>query len=332
IYAAGVACLLIFVLVRLTNVPASLVVDLDNTGDLYRQNYIDLFKEELPAKSIAFNQSPKHASIDDAEILIFGDSFFNFRRHKSVPEYVADSLNKKVFFHKDYSVKDVLAGANFDGDNKKLLIFELAERGITIKFGPDIVESKKFEFDLFTQLDTTFFSEKYNKRYRYLLERSKLSHNVYSSLNTFNFNAFKSISSFTPVYTKEPACLFYGKTVNNKPGSYNFNYSPALINFYSDNILDWKNEIEQKYNVEVLFYFIPNKSSVYHEKISNEGYNNFLPRLSTALNARGVKHISMYEEFEAAEEILYYPTDTHWNDAGTKMGAEKLIKYLRTNN
>ncbi|NNM15776.1 MAG: hypothetical protein HKO56_03880, partial [Bacteroidia bacterium] len=55
-------------------------------------------------------------------------------------------------------------------------------------------------------------------------------------------------------------------------------------------------------------------------------------RLSTALNERGVKHISMYNDFSVEKEVLYYPTDTHWNDTGTKLGAAKLIKYLRENN
>jgi len=329
LYLAGIICFTIFILVRFDHLPQSLIVDLDKYGDLYRLNYINRFKQELPEKKRAFIESEKQASIKDADILIFGDSFFNYRRHKSVPEQIADAFNKKVFFKQSHFVDLFLHQCKYDTSKRKVLILEIAERGIPVMFNNFSKSSIQFQFDLFTKLDTTFFAQKYNDRYRFLLERSKPTHAIYSALNSFGFNQFGAISRSTPRYNRDSGWLFYESTVNNMPGSYNYEYSNEEMNIYVENIINWRDLIESKYNVEVLLYFIPNKSSIYHSEIYDDSYNNFLPQLSKALNLKYVKHISLYDDFISSSESLYYPTDTHWNEKGEKIGANKVINYLK---
>lgn len=332
LYVAGAICFSIFLLVRLDHLPPSLVVDLDQYGDLYRLNYVNKFKYILPEKKLAFNESDKHADLNDAEILIFGDSFFNYRRHKSVPEQIADELNKKVFFIQSHFVDLFLSHNNYNSAKRRILIFEIAERGIPIQFGETNSATNQFQFKFFEKLDTTVFAQKYNDRYRFLLERSKLTYPIYSALNSFNFNQFGAISNSTPKYNTESGWLFYESTVNNKPGSYNYKYSNIEIENYADKMFEWKENISKKYNVEILFFIIPNKSSVYHSKIGREGYSNFLPQLGKALDSKGVNYINLYIEFSNTSDILYYPTDTHWNEKGEKIGAERLIEYLKNLN
>ena len=47
-------------------------------GDLYYNNYISHFKQDFPAPLRKYRLSEKNPALNEADILTFGDSFFDF--------------------------------------------------------------------------------------------------------------------------------------------------------------------------------------------------------------------------------------------------------------
>ena len=103
---AGAVCIYAFLAVRCE--PLFNFVLLEKTlpeywentkyGELYYFNYIKHFRERGPAKVYTEIPAYRQASkIQDADILTFGDSFFDFSRMVTFPERLSDTLHRKVY-------------------------------------------------------------------------------------------------------------------------------------------------------------------------------------------------------------------------------------------
>ena len=81
----------------------------------------------------------------------------------------------------------------------------------------------------------------------------------------------------------------------------------------------------------LVFLIIPNKFSIYGEQILGEDeYDDFIPKLQTALELRGVSYVDVYDAFknyqrEHPNELLYYAGDTHYLPVGKKILIDELI-------
>ena len=73
---------------------------------------------------------------------------------------------------------------------------------------------------------------------------------------------------------------------------------------------------------------IPGKMTVYGRDYGAGAYNNFLPQLYERLEENGVPVIKIFDEFMASDEMLFYPTDTHWNSNGIEIGMHGLLEKL----
>lgn len=80
----------------------------------------------------------------------------------------------------------------------------------------------------------------------------------------------------------------------------------------------------------MVFMGIPSKYTIYHTLLNNDPYNNFLPRLYKGLEERGVPCISLYEDYIGKKEVLYYGTDTHWNEKGLSIAINNTVELLHT--
>ena len=87
-------------------------------------------------------------------------------------------------------------------------------------------------------------------------------------------------------------------------------------------------QLQERYNIELIFLPIPNKISIYHNLVTDRAYNNLLPRIYEGLAQRNVKCIDVYHPFLSAPETLYYSTDTHWNKAGVDYALNASLHYL----
>lgn len=335
IYITGFFALYIFIILRLNNTPGYLLdkefskkANLFEYGDLYLLNLVDNFNIATPPNSPSYIKSSKQPDINNADILTFGDSFFGGgARGKSFPERLSDTLKKKVFFMDSSEPLTILENMNYVKKERKILIFEIAERRIAEVFSKKhSVQSKNKQFIL--SIAETIYPFNIEQKYTFLLQRSFLTHYIYNKLSTFKFNEFGYITYITPVYKLDPPWIFYYQEVNDKKTSFYYKFSDNEINDICDNISDLTKQLNDKYNIEFIFLPIPNKYTIYHTVINNDEYNNLLPRIYTGLKNRNVKVCEVYNTFLESKLELYFPTDTHWNGDGVNLTLYELLKII----
>lgn len=331
IYFTGFLALTAFIIVRFTEFPDALKVkDLLRYGDLYRMNYIAHFNELIPKSTGTYSSSSKQAAINDADILIFGDSFLDHDKGRNIPEMISDSLLLKVFFCKTPNILSELNSAGYRKAKRKVLLFEIAERGVAQVFSVEQKVQRQFAFDLNIEnpiLDRIFIPNANNK-YSIILERSIFTHKIHSAICTFRFDLFGYIPTSTPVYTLNPPFLFYEPTVSNKPGGFYYNYSDFEMNAILDSIQQLQHTLSEQYNLELILLVVPNKYTIYHHLINNHTYNNFIPELREKLLEKGIRSINILDDFQQSDKLLYYPTDTHWNQDGIALAFQKIIDSI----
>ena len=164
-----------------------------------------------------------------------------------------------------------------------------------------------------------------------MLKRSYLTTFIYSEIATIKFDLFKNITSLTPVYLKngKDSWLFYYDQVNDNKTSFYYKHSQAEMDSICDNMSDLAYELKKKYNMTLVYLPMPAKYTLYHTVINNDEYNQFLPRLYDGLKKRNVNYINVYNDFCNSDTLLYYHTDSHWNQKGIDIAYKKTITYLK---
>ncbi len=170
------------------------------------------------------------------------------------------------------------------------------------------------------------------RNYQVLLSDAVFFAPVHELIQTCAFRWFGSISSSTPVYSLKPPFLFYVEETTDKETGFYFSHSDSIIAAIADNLSMMNEELLRRYNTELVFMPIPNKYTIYHTMVNSDTYDDFIPRLCTEAEQRGVKTIRMYERFKNSNDILYLPTDSHWNERGMMMALEEALRVLRSSN
>ncbi len=344
IYAAGVICLYAFIAIRVPPLFNAVLKEKiipeywENTkyGELYYFNFIHHFREkDLPPYREKYRFTEKHPSVEEADIYLFGDSFFDFSRMKTFPEILGDTLNKRAFYARMDRPLEYFAEQNFENTREKILIFESAERYIPTRFtdshAQGVAEDQRSGIRKFVaEVRDYLFLPNTDVLYQTLLSRNVLTTDLYSCIATFKFDVFEYITDMTPVYYLggERPWLFYHDQLNGEPSSFYYHHSREEINTYCDNIADLAVKLYEQYNLKMVFMAIPSKYTIYHTLLNDDPYNNFIPRLYEGLKERGVPVISVYEDYRDAEEVLYYGTDTHWNEKGLSIAVDNTIEML----
>jgi len=350
IYFVGAICLYAFLAVRIFPLMNSVLSekmdretrDFNKYGDLYYYNCITHFKQDFPPPLRKYRLSEKNPELNEADILTFGDSFFDFSFQTTFPERLSDTLNQKVysFITQDPTQSNPFCILNHGTYKKrtvqKYVIFETIERNIPVKFstGFDIhcmnVKSKRRIHD---EVRNFIFKENSETVYALLLKRGRFVHHLYSFFATMRFDLCGYISPLTSKYKLEnDPWLFYEKEYGNEPGGFYYQYSDKELNTFADNILRLSRDIKSAYNLDLIFMPVPNKYTVYHTMINNDRYNNFLPRLYAELDKRGVIYINLYKEYKSANDTFYYGTDTHWNKKGIDKALQLVLEKMHSAN
>ena len=80
-----------------------------------------------------------------------------------------------------------------------------------------------------------------------------------------------------------------------------------------------------------VFTVAPNKNSLYKSAMPeypvSDGPSN-AEALSVYLEQMGVHYLDLFEVFSAGDEILYFPTDSHWNGRGAALAADRILGAL----
>lgn len=346
IYLAGFVCLYAFVAIRVPPMFNAVLQEKivpeywENVkyGELYYFSFVKHFREEgLPDSDVKYRYTDKHPSLDQADIYLFGDSFFDFTRLTTFPERLGDTTNQRTFYARMDRPLQYLQEHQYTNSEEKILIFESAERYIPERFiMPHLMEPlpdprsgirKKV-----ADARDLIFLENTDLLYGTLLSRSYMTTGLYSASTTLKFDLFNYITDMTPVYTldKETPWLFYHDQLNEEPSSFYYQHSQEEIDTYCDNIADLAAKLHAEYKLKMVFMAIPSKYTICHTVLNEDPYNEFLPSLYEGLEKRGIPCIPVYDDFVNSDEVLYYGTDTHWNKKGLDIALENAVKVLET--
>ena len=346
VYITGVVCLYAFIAVRVPSMFNAILKEKiipeywENTkyGELYYFGFVKHFREEgLPPHAIKYRFSEKHPALQEADILMFGDSFFDFTRMTTFPERLGDTTNQRAFYARMDRPLTYLSEHRFSNTEEKIIIFESAERYIPERF----VEPHSMEPPAdprsgirkkVADARDIIFQDNTDVLYGTLVARNVFTTGLYSASTTLKFDLFNYISDQTPVYTleEEMPWLFFHDQLNGEPSSFYYQHSQEEIDNYCDNIADLASKLKIHYNLKMVFMAIPSKYTIYHTLVNQDEYNNFLPRLYAGLEARGIPYIPIYDEFMKAksEDWIYYGSDTHWTQKGLDVALDKTLEVL----
>ncbi len=179
---------------------------------------------------------------------------------------------------------------------------------------------KKIEYRWFTKTELN---------YAFFLKNNLLTESLVDAWYTMLFRVFGKISDLTPVYSLDPPFLFNRpQVVKNRPSGYFYYHSDSLIARIADNIKAISDSLSHMYNLELVFMPVPNAFTIHHDLVTDYPYDNYLPRLCTALEERGVHTIRLYETFKDPPEFIYHPSDTHLNELGVSMMLDVMVARL----
>jgi hypothetical protein len=352
IYIAGAVCLYLFLSIRIEPLYNAILQEKilpeywENTkyGELYyMNNFIRDFREKgLPRYIPKYRNSDKHPKIEDADILIYGDSFMDFSRMVTMPERLADTLHQKVYYQRmihDHRPMIYLQEAKYSNSKPKVLIYETSELFLDFRFHTrqdtviQVENRSKFRKAVAGIRDWMFMKDS-ELKYSVLLQRSILTTSLYSDIATLKFRKFHYITESTPVYSLkyDTPWLFYSGDSDPKTSSFYHHYSDAEIDNICDNISDLAAELKRHYNLDFIFLPIPSKYTICHKLVNDDKYSEFLPKIYAGLKRRGISYINVYDDFNNSKEILYYGTDTHWNKKGMEIALGETLKLLKEKN
>jgi alginate O-acetyltransferase complex protein AlgJ len=110
-------------------------------------------------------------------------------------------------------------------------------------------------------------------------------------------------------------------------------YHYDKINEIAETIVQYKNYCDS-IGVNFIFLPLPNKETVYYENVPFDDQPNFILKLDSILNKKGVITINTQKIFNAERDnnLLYHLDDTHWNSNGVNIVVNELIEKARTHN
>lgn len=347
IYIWGAICLYAFIAIRFEVLFNGLLKedvvegywDKTKYGELYYFSMIKHFREEgLPPAQPKFEYSDKQASLKDCEILVFGDSFFEFSRHTQFPEKLANDFHKRVHYVNSDFPLQYLAENGYRDTVPKLVIFERVERFIPQAFEkehllPSVQEQVNSDsFKFLPYIKEKIFYSFSDELYDAMVKRSYPTTAIYSFLATLKFDLYGNISGLTPAYLNDDpnSWLFYYDQVNDNKSSFYYHHTEEQMDSICTNMADLSQKLHDVYHMQTLFLPLPGKYTIYHNLINNDSYNQFLPRLYEGLEQKGAKFIDVYQDFMESDTLLYYRTDSHWNQRGIDIAYRKTVDYIES--
>ena len=313
---------------------------------IYGENYynsglIKYFREDLPKANYKFRLSDKNKSPQQANMLFFGDSHFDFSRQTTFPERIADSLNIDVFFnrmekpHRGNALA-YLNDAGYKSADRKLVFYESSERyvisrseveyqdiGITSAYNP--------MYQALRNVRIKIFNSGSDNLYNTFLKKSFLTNYLYSEITTLKFKLFKYMNGQIKDYVIDQE---NGSWIFHKEPVEFFNrtdISDSLITHCARNIQKMQQKFRQNYNLEMVYIILPEKYVMYNIKNTQRDYHQFIPRMHRAFDKLGIKYIDLYSDFKKSDRVLYYKTDTHWNNKGVDIAVHNTLQYLKKN-
>jgi hypothetical protein len=317
-------------------------------GELYYFNNISYFREDIPPVLPKFQFSPMHASLEDAEILTFGDSFMDFSRHEQLSSRLHDSLDLPVFYEYNHNPVRFLKENNYQNTRPKYLVYTRTERWIMIDFlqkpvtdyihidpeaqiGDGNPSAISVLNSYLTRLKNLLFVDRTDELLKAMLQRSYLTSKLNTYISTARFDLFGYVSSYTPKYSleHETPWLFFIDQLNDDITSFYYPHTDEEIRTVADNIKKMSDFLWDEYRLKLIFMPVPAKYTIYHFIVDPDAeYNNFLPRLYNNLSERNVRYVDLYTPYKKSDDFVFYGTDDHWTERGVSIAANEVLEKI----
>lgn len=300
-------------------------------GDQYRMCELDRFREEIPLV-----QSAPNPSLDEAEIITLGDSFFNSALGS---EFFANELAGKIglkvhnmhtaeFFEPQSYPLSYLESIGYKGDRRRILILESVERSVLERAG----KYNSLGVSTSNKLDAFAFKLLKNSDVEYFFKHNLIVAPLGRWLKNFRFERLGIVDKSIGAYSVDPEMLFYQRDIEFG----RTRKTEATLESTADSIATLAAALKKRYDIDLVYLVIPDKYSVYRALAPNaQAYDRFIPRLCAELTERGVKNLDVYSLYASYSKPgmppIYYSSDTHYTALGKSILAgatAALIKGL----
>ncbi len=341
LYMLGLASFAVFLVVQSPDLMGLATVTTTEYGGLYLDAKIDRFKIPLPPTPEPLPANPA-LEADDYRIFTVGDSFFGLDLgYYDFSTQLAQRLEQPVHYLGHVRQAPFAALTSSTRRSRPVaVVLEVLERDMaqvfTEVYPQNLPPPSKFretgsgrelnEETVFLPLERL---SRFNELCAYFLKRNRLSFFLSSRYETFMFERYGKISPRIGAYTTDPPMLFVRNTITTGlPGTFFYHHTDSLINRVADNIAATRDSLRLHYNAAFVFLPIPNKITVYHERVTDRAYDNLLPRLYDALEERGVAVVRLYSPFRQHPRPVYYASDIHWNAEGMSIALDQVTAAL----
>ncbi|HEX4342809.1 MAG TPA: hypothetical protein VH255_05435 [Verrucomicrobiae bacterium] len=335
LFVLGAAAAVIFVASKSPALTDRLIYNSYIYGDLYRLSKVNYFKPSaaihggpsVNMDSFTANQSPA-----GTEVFFVGDSFgFADWGAGTLPLQLAAATHKKVF--------SVYNNAHYEMNEyplefirslslpraKRIFVYERVERLIPRALdekASDLLETNHPVYVTRPLSLSEIIFKNSEEHQEMLLKDSAFTCPFLTMYYSMQFRLFRRISKDTPAYSLRPPFLFY----KDEYACFKTSHDDAFINRLADNVAMFARKLREDYDCDFVFIPLPNKITVYSSLMTNLPYDNFLPRLCAATKQRGIRTVDLLPAFQAQTNLLYWPTDTHWNGLGVSIALQETLK------
>ncbi len=244
--------------------------------------------------------------IKKSEIILIGDSFVtgsSLPQDSTLTNLVRNKLNTKVYNLSPVTFSSFIYLLNNNIIEKpKLIIYSIVERDLprSIK-----ITNKKFKKTNSTEIIKDRVSRNY--LFKYLKSRITNSHG-------------------NGVPGKYNPKMFFLNGINQE-----YHYKEL------DNVVSTLSTYKKycdSIGVDFLFIPMPNKETVYYKNVPFKNQPNYLLKLDSLLNLKGITKINTLDVFnnyvrKNSGDYLYQLDDTHWNSNGVKLIADEISKFVK---
>jgi hypothetical protein len=307
-------------------------------GDLFALCGVTSLKERIP-----YGELDVDTEINDAEILVMGDSFF--QSHLDSRIFAKELENETGFkavelnrygLQAEYVFRPLalLKKMKFEPGKARVFVLEIVDRelyrytkcindeAISITATGMLLKSRHAVQLVFNNEDMASF-----------FRMNKLTGPFYRMVNGFKYKILGRIDSDSVInYPGAPEMLFFRKSVE-------FNRavkSRDTIARYADSMARLSRTLKERYGLDFLYVAIPNKHAVYHDHVGDHFPDHrFISRLCGELDRRGIRNIDSHRIFrdrmnsEPEGQLLYYKADTHFNRLGKSLIVEAVAGEIR---
>lgn len=311
---------------------------------LYGDTKVDFFAEFCPAVTYRAD-----AALDEAEIVAYGDSYFNTHiGDLYAGDLIQNATGKKVHTPetKETDPLEFLKEKNYSANkNIRILLLESVEDFSMVKvdgaqkhrFTPDNFFAKLTNAMRWRRVavnawlkENLIILNNDNKDIQYFFENNIVSYHMAKFIANFRFAYLEEMDPIVGAYSRDPKMIFRKSSVTFNKRAKTEKEIGDLVSF----VTRVSKELKEKYNIHVIYTLIPSKYTVYrdHEKYTYT-YDNFVPRVNRRLKENGVQVIdiySKYQEYRATDDsqLLYYVADSHWTPLGKNIFVREVVKAL----